>query len=66
MQAKANRLANPVLANNSSTGQGRYYNYAAGAWRRPEQMSNEEQFKMPDCLKELVDYKNSQDYLMFK
>ena len=21
---------------------------------------------MPDCLKELVDYKNSQDYLMFK
>ena len=21
---------------------------------------------IPDCLKELVDYKNSQDYLMFK
>lgn len=21
---------------------------------------------MPECLKELVDYKNSQDYLMFK
>ena len=23
-------------------------------------------YKIPDCLKELVDYKNSQDYMMFK
>jgi len=23
-------------------------------------------YKMPECLKELVDYKNSQDYLIFK
>ena len=28
--------------------------------------SKVEQYKMPECLKELVDYKKSQDYLMFK
>ena len=42
---------------------------AAGRYRRERVVTSNsrvEQYKMPECLKELVDYKNSQDYLMFK
>ena len=31
-----------------------------------KRQADQELYKMPDCLKELVDYKKSQDYLMFK
>lgn len=56
---------NPVLAHEGD-GSKLHQRKNSALQKKPLKTNNEDIYKMPACLKELVDYKKSQDYLMFK